>query len=175
MADKVRQLDKDFHLVMITEELEESLVLLGQTLCWPLANLTSLRLNARASALVSNLTSESRARLKQWLWADYALYDHFKERLEERKQELGVEKLREGVEELRKRNKEVEQECVVGEVRGGERLAKEFRPRSKDVMGFKVLEERGDCRYFAMAEGPFIDTVRQEQIQRFSSWREEQG
>ena len=175
MADKVRQLDQDFHLVMIAEELEESLVLLGQSLCWPLANLTSLRLNARAPALVSNLTSESRARLKQWLWADYALYDHFKERLEERKQELGVDKLREGVKGLRKMNEVVEQECVVRKVRGARWLPEEFRPWSKDVMGFKVREERGDCRYFAMAEVHFIDTVRQEQIQRFSRWREEQG
>ena len=37
---KVRELDKNFHLVMIAEHFEESLVLLSHQLCWPLANMT---------------------------------------------------------------------------------------------------------------------------------------
>ena len=37
---KVQELDKNFHLVMIAEHFEESLVLLSHQLCWPLANMT---------------------------------------------------------------------------------------------------------------------------------------
>ena len=37
---KVQQVDKNFHLVMIAESMEESLVLLSHELCWPLVNMT---------------------------------------------------------------------------------------------------------------------------------------
>ena len=37
---KVQEVDKNFHLVMIAEVFEESLVLLSHELCWPLANMT---------------------------------------------------------------------------------------------------------------------------------------
>ena len=37
---KVEEVDKNFHLVMIAEHFEESLVLLSHQLCWPLANMT---------------------------------------------------------------------------------------------------------------------------------------
>ena len=37
---KVQEVDKNFHLVMIAEHFEESLVLLSHQLCWPLANMT---------------------------------------------------------------------------------------------------------------------------------------
>ena len=37
---KVQELDKNFHLVMIAEHFEESLVLLSHQLCWPLTNMT---------------------------------------------------------------------------------------------------------------------------------------
>ena len=37
---RVEALDRAFHLVMVAERFDESLVLLADLLCWPLANLT---------------------------------------------------------------------------------------------------------------------------------------
>ena len=37
---KVQDVDKNFHLVLIAEHFDESLVLLSHELCWPLTNMT---------------------------------------------------------------------------------------------------------------------------------------
>ena len=37
---RVEELDRAFRMVMVAERFDESLVLLGDLLCWPLANLT---------------------------------------------------------------------------------------------------------------------------------------
>jgi hypothetical protein len=39
------------------------------------------------------------------------------------------------------------------------------------VVGFHI-RDRGDCKYYAMAELPFIDMVRPAQQVRLADWRE---
>ena len=54
LVKKISKIDEDFDLVMITERMEESLVLLADLLCWPLAYMASLKKNSRMdSAKVS--------------------------------------------------------------------------------------------------------------------------
>ena len=47
VKQRILQADKEFDLVMIAEKFEESLVLLAESLCWPLEYLTSLKHNVR--------------------------------------------------------------------------------------------------------------------------------
>ena len=148
---KVEEVDKNFHLVMIAEHFEESLVLLSHQLCWPLANMTSLKLNARKPSQKSALSEESRLKLKSWLSADYLLYDHFAKKLKDKMVKFGKERLAEEVAELRKSNLEVEKRCVLEEVKDTGKLSENFRPWSKDVVGFRVSSEE-DCQHFAKTE-----------------------
>ena len=148
---KVEEVDNNFHLVMIAEHFEESLVLLSHQLCWPLANMTSLKLNARKPSQKSALSEESRQKLKSWLSADYLLYDHFAKKLEDKMVTFGKERLAEEVAELRKLNLEVEETCVLEEVKDTGKLSENFRPWSKDVVGFRVSQEE-DCQHFAKTE-----------------------
>ena len=43
----IESIEKDFDLVMITERMDESLILLRHLLCWPMENITSLVSDAR--------------------------------------------------------------------------------------------------------------------------------
>ncbi len=107
VSQKIIDFDRQFDLVLITERFEESLALLGDLLCWPAKELTFLKQNERVEGKRSNVTAEARKALKQWLWADYLLYDHFVKRLEQRVEKVGRKKVDDAVAELRKLNKGV--------------------------------------------------------------------
>jgi len=170
VQDRINQLDASFDLVMVAEQFDESLVLLSHQLCWPLANMTSLKLNARKASSRSRLSAGSRASLASWLAADYKLYNHFKLRLEERVAEVGSEEVLKGVAELKRLNRETKKKCVLERVEDTQRLPKNKRPWSQDVVGFRLSEEE-DCKFLGMTEIRFIEVLRHMQQKRVDSWK----
>ena len=79
----------NFPQVLILERLDEGLVMLADSLCWPLKQVLTGKLNARSPDRVQKLEGASRwvpgvsniSHLRQvvaaWLSADYLLYNHF--------------------------------------------------------------------------------------------------
>ena len=47
----IQQVDRHFHLVMLNDRFDESLVLLADTLCWDLKDVVTLSLNGRKKSL----------------------------------------------------------------------------------------------------------------------------
>ena len=172
VASWVEQVDRDFNLVMIAEELEESLVLLSHVLCWSLVHLTSLRVNSRGNSQRTLLSTVAREHLRWWLEGDYKLYHHFTTKLQESKEQLGKRRLREGIEELRRENRNLVQECRVEEVADTRGLPSELRPGNTRVVGFNVTKQGAGCQLFAWNEAHFIDVVREKQIEKFLKWKE---
>ena len=82
VAAKIAQIEVDFDLIMVTEQFDESLVLLRELLCWDWGDMTYFKLNSWQDTERSKLSFEGRASLKTWLWADYMLYQHFKKRFD---------------------------------------------------------------------------------------------
>merc|ERR1711868_121948 len=114
---KIEEIDNNFDLVMIAEDFNASLVFLSEELCWPLANMTSLKVNARKKSAVEKLSQKARDILQDWLWADQMLYDHFKEKHERRKEEYGLYRLESQINKLNEYNANVKTECVLQTVR----------------------------------------------------------
>ena len=169
---KIKQMDEDFDLVMIAEDFDSSLVLLSDVLCWPLQNMTSLKLNARKKSKVQKLSLQVRNTLQDWLWADYLVYDYFITNLAQSKSKYGVENLTDRISSLALLNSDVRQACVVDVVNNTTMLTDEFVPYSKDVLGFKINKETPFCTYFGISELHFIDHVRDLQMARFRTWKE---
>ena len=70
---------------MITERMEESLVLLADLLCVPLESVAIVKSqNVRPRGDVKKLSKENRNKLEQYLYTDRFLYDHFWRRLDTR-------------------------------------------------------------------------------------------
>lgn len=168
---KIKQIDEDFDLVMIAEDFDSSLVLLSDVLCWPLANMTSLKLNARKKSAIEKLSASSRKILKDWLWADYMLYDFFKKELENKKNKKGAQNIKESVVKLKDLNAKVKDECVLDVVKNTNTLSSDFVPWSKDVLGFKIDESKENCKYFGISENHFIEHLRDLQMYRLQKWR----
>ena len=72
----VATMQEDFNLVMISEYMMESLVLLKDELCWDLSDIVFFIMNKRPNKFRKNVSSKSDT-IRRWSRIDYALYDHF--------------------------------------------------------------------------------------------------
>ncbi|XP_026153502.1 galactosylceramide sulfotransferase [Mastacembelus armatus] len=107
-------LSKRFHLVLIAEYFEESLVLLKDKLCWTMDDILYFRLNVRKDSSVARLTPELRARALEWNGADWKLYQHFNATFWAKIDAYGKERMKQELDELRRRNGEMKAICIEG-------------------------------------------------------------
>ncbi|KAM9446460.1 galactosylceramide sulfotransferase [Clarias gariepinus] len=114
VEEGIRAISKRFHLVMMVEHFEESLILLKDVLCWDMDDLLFFKLNARKGSTVSKLTPELRARALQWNAIDWKLYQHFNATFWRKVEEYGLKRMAEDVAELRRRNAEMATICIEG-------------------------------------------------------------
>lgn len=104
---------KDFQLVMISDYMLESLVLLKDELCWDLKDVVYFTLNKRPKRFrqaVNNI-SDQRKRVKKWNRIDYELFDHFNQTFWQKVKTKGAQ-FQKDVEKLRDLNKELEDKCI---------------------------------------------------------------
>ena len=85
-----------------------------------------LKQNARKLSKVSKINETARGYLKNWLRAEYKLYDYYVEVLEQKIEEYGREKMTRDVAILRSMNEDLRNECVI-EVADKNRLEGEFK------------------------------------------------
>ena len=77
--------DTDFDLVMITERMEESFVLLADILCVPLETVIIVKdQNVRPKVMAKKLSQANRDTLEQYLEPDRLLYDYFTRKLDQK-------------------------------------------------------------------------------------------
>ena len=77
IVEKLEELDDQFHLVMMMEYFEESVVLLKRLLCWELDDVTYFRLKHRAHSWRRRVTKPLEEKIRKWSRADVVLYEHF--------------------------------------------------------------------------------------------------
>ncbi|KAG9265352.1 hypothetical protein AMEX_G21739 [Astyanax mexicanus] len=114
-ADLIATVESNFHLILISEYFDESMILLKHSLCWTLEDVVSFRLNSRNAKSRTQLSPLLDEHIKQWNSLDWRLYQHFNATFWRRIDTmLGREKLQEEVELLRARRAELEQTCLLG-------------------------------------------------------------
>merc|ERR1712223_496160 len=165
IKSKIEEIDSTFALVLLTEKFDESMILLKDLLCWDYRDMTSLKLNAHDSSSKSKLSTKARNILKKWMWADYMLYDHFKEKFEDEILAFGSEKMKHELEILRHSNQEIQNQCVAKQV-SNEELNPEDRLHGHGVLGYKINNENKDCVFMAMKEIKFLNILRTIQTER---------
>ncbi|XP_010875040.2 galactosylceramide sulfotransferase [Esox lucius] len=133
-----------FHLVMMVEHFEESLILLKDALCWEMDDLLFFKLNVRKDSTVSKLTPELRARALEWNAADWKLYQHFNTTFWRKVEAYGSQRIADDVAQLRRRNAEMAAICIEGghavdAVNIQETAMKPWQPiGEKSIMGYNL-------------------------------------
>ena len=157
-----------YHLVMITERLEESLILMKDQLGLRFSDISSFAKNIAAKPNVSKNISESLTRkIEKWQDLDLKLYDYFSQKFEEKVDEFGREKMKKQVEELRNFNRKRTSECI----EKFDASEKELRPENRDwvpkgvvLKGFKIFENSSEnCHLMALSPMAFVIKLQERQ------------
>lgn len=158
--EDLARLEEAFHLVMIAEHFDESLVLLGALLGISLDELVYVRLNVRSITSVSALDRAAKERLSIWNALDTLLYDFFLQLFWERAEMYGRQRLNREVAQLRRATERARKTCVAREgVPPGqlEDLVRPWQTNSATIMGYEVKAnlsqlEQGFCVRLVLPE-----------------------
>ena len=164
-----KHFENDNNLVMISEQMIPGLILLKEMMCWNLQDVTFLNQNERKPSLKRGMSKFSRAKLKEWLWAEYMIYDYFVKKFEMLKKQyinrVGRDVFIEKIRQLQLANKQVYSQCVVEQTDNEHGLKGQYKMALDRVLGYKVNENKTWCRYFAISEPYFTSILRNKQFQ----------
>ncbi|XP_065816770.1 galactose-3-O-sulfotransferase 2 isoform X2 [Labrus bergylta] len=73
----IAAIKQDFHLILISEYFDESLILLKHALCWSLEDVVSFKLNSRSDRSRQPLLQSTAEKIKRWNALDWRIYLHF--------------------------------------------------------------------------------------------------
>ncbi|XP_077317324.1 galactosylceramide sulfotransferase [Lithobates pipiens] len=114
VQNMLEELDKRFHLVMMLEYFDESLLLLRELMCWEMDDILYFKLNARKDSSGSRLSPEIYQLAEEWNALDLLIYQHFNTTFWKKVEKYGMERMKKDVIELRRKNEELKQECIAG-------------------------------------------------------------
>ncbi|XP_030856214.1 galactosylceramide sulfotransferase-like [Strongylocentrotus purpuratus] len=77
VEELIKELEKKLQLVLLTDYIDESLVLLKRLLCWEFEDLLYVKMNQRPSDLSAVMSEDQREKIREWNKADMILYDHY--------------------------------------------------------------------------------------------------
>ncbi|XP_009707888.1 PREDICTED: galactosylceramide sulfotransferase isoform X1 [Cariama cristata] len=114
VEEHIQEIDRRFHLVMLLEYFDESLVLLKDLLCWQLEDVLYFKLNARKGSTVSRLTPELYEKATSWNLIDAKLYRYFNATFWRKVEAYGREQMAKDVAELQRENEKMKSICIDG-------------------------------------------------------------
>lgn len=102
-----------FDFMILTEKMDESLVLMADMLCWELDDVIEFRQNIELNKDdTSIITDKMKENLRKFNKADHRLYEAALARFEELKQNFGEQRLKDQVELLKLKRENLIQECT---------------------------------------------------------------
>lgn len=145
-------IDRTFHVVLIAEKLEESLILLKEKLCWSYMDILYFDQNRKSEHDKSDIKSRSRlmSKLETLNSADVLLYEHFLSKHDDAVKKYGTAEMALQVEYFKTFKGRYRKKCVA-----------EKDKKIKDKIDYQVMD---DCRLLNSTETHFINLVRKKQM-----------
>ncbi|KFP78427.1 Galactose-3-O-sulfotransferase 2, partial [Acanthisitta chloris] len=143
----LEEIEQNFHLILIADYFDESMILLKHVLCWDLDDVVYFKLNSRSQDTVHTLTPESEERIKAWCSLDWKLYLHFNQSFWRRIEEtIGLEALDEEVDQLRTRQKELMETCLLEQEAVGKdhirnKALLPFQSGAANILGYNLRQD----------------------------------
>lgn len=107
----IQEIDRDFDHILILEEVDDSLAVLMLKFCWDIDDVVHLKLNAMSSKS-KEINAEAKSNLKKLNWADYRLYNYFKNKLHKEINEIGKNRVEQVKAEILERTNQLTAECI---------------------------------------------------------------
>ncbi|NXN06786.1 G3ST2 sulfotransferase, partial [Indicator maculatus] len=143
----LNEIEQNFHLILIAEYFDESMILLKHALCWDLDDVVYFKLNSRSQDTVQTLTPESEERIKVWCSLDWKLYLHFNHTFWRTiEKTIGLKDLEKEVNHLRTRQKELMKTCLSDQEAVGKDHIKNkallpFQSGAANILGYNLRQD----------------------------------
>ncbi|XP_075060985.1 galactose-3-O-sulfotransferase 2-like [Mixophyes fleayi] len=164
---QVREVEKTFNLVLLTENFDESMILLKEELCWELDDVVTFKLNMRGASVP--LEQRDVDQLRAWNALDWYLYSHFNRTFWEKVESFGKVKMDNEVRKLRERRQQLSELCLerlvpVGAEDIKEELLKPYQAGQEKILGWAVRKNlppyvRTDCVKMVTPELQYMELL----------------
>lgn len=112
-AAAITAIEGNFHLILISEYFDESMILLKRALCWSLDDVVSFKLNSRSERTRHTLSPHTADKIRSWNALDWRLYLHFNATFWQRVDTtVGREEMRWAVARLQERRAQLAKTCL---------------------------------------------------------------
>lgn len=178
----IQHIEESFHLVLIAELFDESLILLRDLLCWDTQDVVYFEHNQRMQKAaagsggnngVDKGDSALRREMERYNAGDGRLYRHFRQKMERLIDEYGRKRMRQEVDGLKLWKSLLYEHCVE-KLDSGRTVAYETREYSDDVYSIVLRSGVNNrlCLDMARAELPYTERLRRKQrvLARSSHW-----
>uniref|UniRef100_A0A8C3XH20 Galactose-3-O-sulfotransferase 2 n=1 Tax=Cyanoderma ruficeps TaxID=181631 RepID=A0A8C3XH20_9PASS len=143
----LKEIEQNFHLILIADYFDESMILLKHALCWDLDDVIYFKLNSRSRDTVQTLSPENEEQIKAWCSLDWKLYLHFNQSFWRTIEEtIGLELLKKEVGHLRTRQKELMEICLseqeaVSKDHIRNRALLPFQSGAANILGYNLRQD----------------------------------
>lgn len=114
VQEKIKEIDNKFHLIMIAEYFDESLILLKKILNWKIEDLVYFKHNIRINSLRKPLDQKVLNKIRKFNTGDMELYKYFNNSFWKRIKKQCQETFKKDINALQKLNHDLDSYCVSG-------------------------------------------------------------
>jgi len=164
--NKIAEIDKTFHLVMMADRFDESVILMKDLLCWDFNDVVNFKLNSRKENKKIQISDEAREALKEYLAGDYKLYNHFKSKFDSKIRDFGVQRMAQELSILNHANSNMKEKCGIAAA-DNDRISGENKLWGQGMVAYTAqVQSDSRCKLFAMSEMSMLDHMRDVQSER---------
>lgn len=158
IINAIKIIDKQFDMVIISERIDESLILLKERLCWDFSDIVYLTKNSRLPTNKKEMTAEVIEKFRILNRGDVLLYQHFLAKHEQEVLRFGREKMDQQIEVLKTHINDFIVECNINitKVFAYDRVPKRGRTYKFEPMNNK----NEDCNILTLDEQKIINNLR---------------
>lgn len=108
----INTIDSQFHLVMLTDRMDESLIHLQHLLCWTSDDMLLFQHNLRNKTSENSMSIELKEKIRSFNKADELLYKHFDAKLTSKTEALGKKEIEKQIISLQDARKLMQDKCI---------------------------------------------------------------
>lgn len=168
----LKEFDSTFHLVLLAEYFDQSLVLLREALCWDMEDMVSFQLNARDPSTRSSLPPDLLSTLQRWNALDWHLYRHFNTSFWQRVERYGVDRMERDVKHIHHLRQKIQDICLQSSTPEAKSKSSSYI-KSPDYGNAKIIgyllkdnltrETKEMCIKMVLPEGTYLNRLQRKQ------------
>ena len=162
----ISEVERQYHLVMLQDRFDESLILLKELLCLDVSDILYVIKN-KSQKYPKAVRLVDEGKVRTWNQVDSALYDHFSKILDQKIKLFGELRMNREIENLRSKNNEIYKKCISGTKVQSKSSKFSFVPKNSKIMRYRLKEsmiDNSECKNLVRSSLDFLHMLRLIQV-----------